>query len=368
MYWTTTIAGCLLVVWGLLEVFIGVLYPRALSGPLAGGLSHLSQRIAAAIWRSWPCRMRSAISLVGPVLVVAQVICWGLLLWIGFSLIAWPHLGESIVASGDRETPTDFFSAMYVMGFSLTTLGVGDMMPISSAMQLLMVAQAAIGFSFFTLVLSYVMSVYSALVSRNRLALSIECSTRCTGDPYVYLRSALRRPPESVVRAEEDLADALLDMLESHQFYPVLHYFRFPHPAYALPRMLYFCLEVATVSEVLRSEADADVTPPFGANGKLWYAANTLLSEIAENFSRHGSDAAETIGPTTALERLLRDAESIGGRSFTESADFASRYRNLRHHWLGSLRAISRSQGAEQMIAAQIEEAGFEGDRCEASA
>lgn len=352
-----TIAGWLLIVWGALEVFVGVLYPRALIGPLAGGLCHLSQRLAAAIWRSWPGALRPAISLIGPLLVVAQVVSWGLLLWIGFSLVAWPHLGESIVASGNRSTPTDFFSAMYVMGFSLTTLGVGDMIPVSSMMQLLLIVQAAFGFSFFTLVLTYVMSVYSALVARNHLALSIECHTRGTGDPYVYLQSTLRMSVESVLRSEDELTDSLLDMFESHQFYPVLHYFRFPDPVYALPRMLYFCLEVATVAEVLRPHSDETRSPPCDVSGRLWYAANKLLAEIVDNFSRHGRLEAKTAGPTEKFLRLMRDAESSRNGNLAPNSDLTARYEELRRRWLGSLQAISRSQGVEEMMAAQIGEA-----------
>ncbi|WP_164101346.1 potassium channel family protein [Candidatus Laterigemmans baculatus] len=349
-----TIAGWLLILWALAEVFIEVLFPRALSPPLGSLLCRVAQRIAAGLWRGGAGWQRKLTSLVGPLLVITQILSWGLLLWLGFALIAWPRMGDTIVASGQSETPTDFFSAMYVMGYGLTTLGVGDLVPKSSGMRILFIAEAAVGFSVLTLVMTYLMSVYGAIAERNRIALLIDTATGGSGDPYEYLRESLWLPHETKLRTEDELADALIAIYESHQFYPVLHYFRFPEPAYLLPRMLYFSLEVATVAEVIRATEGEASGRRFTASSRLWPASNQLLTEAASNFSRRRSDGPRWDVEIATLRDYLQRWQAVQQRQDVELESLVSQYQELRERWLAPLQTVARSQGAERMLVEQL--------------
>lgn len=100
------------------------------------------------------------LSFVGPALLVILAAFWLLLLVLGFALLYWPALGTSLEASKGG-TSTDFLAALYYSGFSFTTLGLGDIEPQTALLRMLTVTEAALGFSFFTLTITYFLSVYS---------------------------------------------------------------------------------------------------------------------------------------------------------------------------------------------------------------
>jgi Ion channel len=94
---------------------------------------------------------------MGPTLLIITVAVWILLLLLGFALIAWPALGKIQMEMG--ETPTDFITAIYYSGYSLATLGTGDITPQTSTYRLLMVLETILGFSTLTMTLTYFESV-----------------------------------------------------------------------------------------------------------------------------------------------------------------------------------------------------------------
>ena len=124
----------------------------------------------------------------GPVLIVTQATVWATLLLLGISLIVWPQLGAGIVSSSASATESSFVAEVCYAGFSVTTLGVGDLVPTTAFSRMVTITAATIGFSFFTLVLAYIISVYSALGRRNQFASEIDFRTGRTGDTLAYLR------------------------------------------------------------------------------------------------------------------------------------------------------------------------------------
>ena len=189
-------------------------------------------------------------------MMVETVVVWGLLMLCGFALIYWPSLGEGIQASSGS-TPTDFWSAFYYSGYSFTTLGTGDLVPKTAIFRILMVVQAWIGFAVLTLTLTYLMSVYSALVRRNTLAQVLHHMTGGTADPVELVGGLAGGGPESASSQLMDLGARILNLLESHHSYPILHYFRMRDPRYAMSRIAYIALETATlIDEALGSQFD----------------------------------------------------------------------------------------------------------------
>ena len=114
-------------------------------------------------------RRRNLLSYSGPVLITVTLSVWFLLLVLGWAMIYQPALGTAIRASSGP-TDTGWATAVYYSGFNLTTLGVGDVAANTGAYRLLTVAEAAVGFAFFSMVITYFLSVYSSLTSRNAFA------------------------------------------------------------------------------------------------------------------------------------------------------------------------------------------------------
>lgn len=138
-------AGTILVLLALADIFLTVLHPRSES-------SVLSIPVARGVWwlflYTTPRKKRRdrILSYGGPAIIVAIMGVWVLLLLLGFALIVWPALGTAIQVD-DGKTPTDFFAAIYYVGFALTTLGTGDLAPQTSVQRLLIVLQSILGYT-----------------------------------------------------------------------------------------------------------------------------------------------------------------------------------------------------------------------------
>ncbi len=275
-------------------------------------------------------------------MVVTQVVCWATMLLVGISLIVWPQLGVGITANGSKPTDTDFATALYYAGFTITTLGNGDLVPHTPAMQIVTISTAGLGFSFFTLVLAYFISVYSTLARRNRIADEIEYRTGRTGDGLGYLRVYLMDNNPSLINQDlYTLSSNMAELLESHHFYPVLHYFRFKEPRYAMSRMLRFCLEVSSMMRAAREVNTLEFAASPEAADRLWHASMQMLEETKRHFvicqSTHDNPDARL---------AIEFSESIGD---TEDATerLTAAFRDQQSSWLRDLRALAVCTGSE---------------------
>ena len=281
MNWFLTTGGFLVTCLGVWETFMAVMHPRATVGPITKGINRGFHFLVRTRMFAHP----RVVVYCGPALIATQVLCWAMLLLMGVSLIVWPQLGTGITATGSTPTDTDFASAVYYAGFTITTLGVGDLVPRTPAMQFLTITAAGLGFSFFTLVLAYVISVYSTLARRNQFANEIEYRTGRTGDSFGYLRAYLTGNDPSLVNQDlYTMSSNMADLLESHHFYPVLHYFRFSEPRYAMSRMLRFCLEVSSMMRAVRQVDAAKLPASSEAVDRLWHASMQMLEETKRHF------------------------------------------------------------------------------------
>src|SRR5688572_16451667 len=119
------IAGAALILVVLLDVFLTVLYARAEATLIS---YHLGQAIwwisrqAAGLAGKWRGKL---LSFCGPVVLVSIVGVWSISLALGAALIFHPELGRSIRSSSGG-TPTDFVTALYAGGNSMSIVGSGS--------------------------------------------------------------------------------------------------------------------------------------------------------------------------------------------------------------------------------------------------
>uniref|UniRef100_UPI003F27C64C ion channel n=1 Tax=Rhizobium sp. F40D2 TaxID=3453141 RepID=UPI003F27C64C len=182
-------------------------------------------------------------------IVIMLIAFWALGLTIGAALIIRPELGAAIRPSSGG-TPTDFMTALLVAGNSLSIVGGGDYSPHTSTTRILFLANSLIGASVLSLMLSYLVQVYSALRERNALALTVDLMTGCTGDAAQML--ARLGPDGDFSNATSELSNLarLLAMTkEAHHFYPLLFYFRFREPFYSVSRFSFILLDLTTLIE-----------------------------------------------------------------------------------------------------------------------
>jgi hypothetical protein len=175
-------AGVALVAVTLADVFLNVLYARAgiaiYSRPLAQAVSNLF----VVLGRAGDGRSRARIfSFCGPAIVLALLLSWLTALVLGSAMIIHPALGRAIRAPGGA-TETDFITALYVAGGTISSMGASPYAAVAPAYKLVLLFDSFLGISVLTLAITYLMQLYASLQARDGLALKVELMTRQTGD------------------------------------------------------------------------------------------------------------------------------------------------------------------------------------------
>lgn len=245
MNWLIQAVGIGAIIIATIDIFITVLYPRT-------GNSIISLPIGKATWQvfRWIAdRIKNdrILAYCGSVVLIAITLVWTTLFVIGFALIFWSALGEGIQASQGK-TPTDFGTAVYYSGFNFTTLGVGDLVPKTTVCRLVTIFEAALGFATFTVTLTYLLSVLEALKQRNIFALSLHHRTGTKANAAELLLDwGVHSEYSNAKQDVANMARDLVELLESHKSYPILHYFRFPEAYYSSARMILITMDTATL-------------------------------------------------------------------------------------------------------------------------
>ena len=345
------LAGGLICLLALTDLYLVVLYARSDLGFLASRLSQVLWRLFRGVARRLPEGPRSwLLTFVGPTLMALIVVVWVGLLLVGFALVSWPALGDEIRKT-DGPTPTDFVTALYYSGYTLATLGFGDMVPHTALYRVLAVLEAALGFGVLTLALTYLMSVYSALVRRNTLALALYHRSGRTGDAAELLARLgdggdFSRLPDRVA----DLNVLLHDLYESHHSYLTLHYFHFRENFYGMANMVGVMADLASLAQTAldadrnRGVAEsAAITETLSGSTYLLQRLSAIFLPAAFRPSDGGQPIAEEVTRwrlrfEQALERLDR-----AGAAVTHDQEAATdRYVELRRRWDPHVEAFRR--------------------------
>lgn len=340
-------AGAVLIAASLLDIFLTTLYARSGAGIFSPSLAKGVWRLFRFISLPFGSHRGTVLSFAGPIILVLMAAVWVLLLAFGFALIYWPELGTGLKKS-IGPTPTGFITALYYSGFCLSTLGIGDIAPSSDAIRLISVIQAALGFSFFTLTITYFLSVYSALQRRNTLASVLHHMTSGEGNARGYMVSLGGGGSASAAARDfSDLSSRIADLVEAHTFYPVLHYFHFRRLRYAISRMALLLLDVATLVRTLPLP-DADKLQVSAS--QLDTAVRDLLERLTDTYTRSAPDdyppGIEDVEAWKAHYReIAADLREAGVPPAAEER--TEEYLALRRQWHPFIAALSVSLGYE---------------------
>ena len=253
-----TLAGLALVAAALREVFHTLLHPS--------GVGQLTPAIFRGVWRLGRRGPGQALGLAGPLAIVLSLAAWTLMLILGWALVYWPHLPDQFqIAQGiPPAAQGDILDAVYVSAVTLSTLGFGDIVAEATPLRLALVTEALVGFALLSAAISWVLSIYPALMRRRSLASRVsnlvtgaEHDPRLAeGDPGGTLALVLHAIAEQVGTARVDLVQ-----------YPATYFFDGPSEdlalSVALPRLKRALerddvpAEARRAAEVLRSAIDA---------------------------------------------------------------------------------------------------------------
>jgi hypothetical protein len=294
------VCGAALVLLFLADIFLTVLYARAGTGLLAPYWNRAIWATLRGLANLMPRGRERLLSLAGPLIVLALVGFWALGLTVGAALIVQPELGTAIRPS-TGDTPTDFVTALLVAGNSLSIVGSGDYSPHTTATRLLYLANSLIGTSVISLVLSYLVQVYSALRERNSLALTIDLMSGGTGsavDMLIHLMPG--GESDNAVSELGNLSRSLAATKEAHHFYPLLFYFRFRDPTYSVSRLSFVLLDLTTLIRTVLDRQQYRSLAASAAVISLQKGTFLLLETLERNFPTRGTRSIGASDPYAA--------------------------------------------------------------------
>ena len=211
------------------DLAVTVLHPS-----LRGPVSHSAERSAWMAVRGLGRGMGRArvLTFGGPAAMGADFAAWVLGLWLGFALVYAPFVHELAYSPAASAHPDGFFTALYLSGVSLTTLGFGDVVGGTAALRLVTVLEGASGLAVITAALAYITAVYPR-VSLARTTASwvtdLEAHTEAGA-----VRFVLGGGPGTVARLQRDLIEIHQDL----QRFPVLYYFHAAQPGESLAALM----------------------------------------------------------------------------------------------------------------------------------
>lgn len=169
---------------------------------------------------------------VGPRVLLALVVGWLALSWIGWFLV---FLGaESAVVSTTTGMPADVVSRLYYAGFTLFTLGLGDYRPEGGVWQVATALAAGQGFFVFTLSVTFAIPVISAATRKREVAQAIGL---LGADPTDIVARAWNGRDFGLLPLQlTSLGPSVLSVQQKHFAYPILHYFVANEPEASLGR------------------------------------------------------------------------------------------------------------------------------------
>ncbi|MEO6796333.1 MAG: ion channel [Candidatus Dormibacter sp.] len=241
------LAGVGVVLFSLNEVFQTVVVPRPTPSRF-----RLARWIVVPGWRLWrrlglrKLESGSRERMLGtfaPAIVVVLLVTWIVLLIGGFGLQFWAFRQQI------HPLLNNIGDAMYFAGTSVLTIGFGDIVGTSGLARLVALAAGASGLGTIALAISFVFSLYASFQRREVLVVMLDARAGAPPSGVSLLEAYSKlgiREDLPAFFAEWERWSA--EVLDSHQAYPLLAYFRSSHDNESWVSALGAVLDAATLA------------------------------------------------------------------------------------------------------------------------
>ncbi|MDT0651545.1 ion channel [Autumnicola edwardsiae] len=181
--------------------------------------------------------------------VILMLFClWIGSIWIGYSLIYLSHVPS--VVNTNTLLPSNWVGKIYFVGYTLSSLGNGDLKSGGDAWRILSNILSLHGTFLVTLSISYIIPVLDAVIKKRTLSAYIYQLGR---SPAELLRNCWNGKDFSLLHDQfQSLHTMILNHSEKHLAYPVLRYFHSNELKYSAPLCMAILDEVVTIQEVYK--------------------------------------------------------------------------------------------------------------------
>lgn len=258
----------------------GLLIAAALLDLLASSMQSGEGRLAWLLHRPlyavvrWLARMtgqRTLLAWSGSTLVIGTLVFWTLLTWLGWTLVFLSRPGQLV--GSNTGTPADPWDVLYFVGYTVATLGLGDLKPLSNLWRLLTDIAALNGFVLITFAISFIVPVAQAQADRRILALRLH---RWGATAQGLVITAWHDHPGGLAGLIEGVSDELSALDARHKNTPALFRFHDRHPSESLELALPALDEALTLIEHA-----LDTPPPRGLR-----ILRASISSVLDTYTR----------------------------------------------------------------------------------
>lgn len=210
------VVGLTLVVGMLVDVYVTTISMRG-AGPFSGRVMERMWRPAAASTRV----SHRALEVYGSLVLPVTIALWSGVLLLGWTLVFAAH--PDAVVTATTGAPAGWWERTYFAGYTISTLGNGELRPGGPVWQAFTVVASVSGLAIITLAITYVTPVMGAVVSKRRVARMIVGLGATPADVLNngWDGQAFQRLSNQLT----SLGPSLATLAQQHMAYPVLHYF-----------------------------------------------------------------------------------------------------------------------------------------------
>ncbi len=318
-----TVLGILLVLLVALDGFETIVLPRRVTRPIRlarlfyrimrSGGNWIASLLHPGAWRD------SFVAYMGPLSLLGLLLFWAVLFVVGYGAVMW---GLALPLNAALHS-TSILTYLYLSGTTFFTLGLGDITPGSGAGRFLVVSEAALGFIFLALVISYVPVIYQAF-SRRELRISL-LDERAGSPPTaveLLVRNLRSGQVDELRHLLRDWEVWCADILESHLSYPILGFYRSQHEQQSWVEALTIILD--TCALLLTT---VDILPVDTARFSFAMARHTVV-DLAQVFGAKPPTDADRLSSTQYSE--MRQVLAAAGIPLRESTVSEQRLSELR--------------------------------------
>lgn len=219
MRWIAFAGGVVVIVATFTSVVGTLIVPRDTPARVAGYLSRVFMpafRVLARRFRSYEAK-DNLLAFQAPLFLIALLATWLALLVVGYGLLLWAVTTEGI-GGALREAG----SSLLTLGFAATRAGGATAVDLVAA---------ASGLVIVALLIGYLPALYGAFNRRERLVTLLESRAGAPGwGPELLWRHQRIGILDSLPHFYERWEEWCADVAETHSTYPILLFFRSPHP------------------------------------------------------------------------------------------------------------------------------------------
>jgi len=266
------------------------------------GAGFLTRRLSKSIWSvllvvNKKMGQRKVLQFGGAIILVSILINWLLLIWISASLL---FISEpKSLMNVETNTTTTIVNKIFFTGYTLSTLGLGDIEPEGNFWDILTAILSFTGLILISIAITYLIPVVSAEITKRKISVNI--NTLGGSVQEILLNYWNGSNFKELEQPFIPLIDSIILHAQNHKAYSVLHFF------HSSDRKEAFVLNITNLDEVLTvllHNIPKDQQPSYTTLIRLRKAISSYLVTLPATFI--------TPGKKTPPIQILTDLESKG--------------------------------------------------------